>query len=608
MIQIKESNIWSGELAEISLVEVLGAIFATRKTGGLSITYGRQETIIYFCEGIPINADSTGSTDELLEVMVADQRLSAEDVLQVKQFAEDRKVDAAKCLMDLFEVPLKQVYYYQARAATRIIVKACGMKQGTYRFREGETEIQEVEAYDLNPMEIIYESIEKHHSTDLPPRIYEIERERVVINPDQSKNFLLPEPILEHSEVLDIFEEEVRVGHALAAMQKAFGDVNIAVLLLYILLITDKVVSAEKTDIEEEVEEIEVGPKSNRHEAVDEPPSSEVLSTDYVITRPGRDKVETGKLTEKAPSDDTRPEDLGTEEEETSTFRMPSRSDFGRDEVVTESEEQEEKAAESHEKGEVEKEEEEEKSSFEDFEELRRFQAALTALSQVIENANDYYDMLGVSVKSTINEIQDAYDLKTRKIATEQLSGNAPEELLEEAYELREKLEEAMNALIDPDRRYQYEMSILEKEKKRSWKLETKKKLAMKMERRGHWYLANGATKYAKSFFEEAIDLDPEQAEFYMDLGWAIFRDNPLKASEAAEYIGKAIEVAPDLDKAYYYLGIIHKRRENIEKAIHCFNKALSLNPKNASARRELDFVNQKEKEKGLLAKIFGPK
>ena len=84
--------------------------------------------------------------------------------------------------------------------------------------------------------------------------------------------------------------------------------------------------------------------------------------------------------------------------------------------------------------------------------------------------------------------------------------------------------------------------------------------------------------------FEKAIELYPDYAEAYFELGeiYAYWYEQDEKA---IKYYDKAAELNPDYVFAFYTLGIIYADRdEQYEKAIKCFEKVIKLNPDYAKA------------------------
>ena len=149
---------------------------------------------------------------------------------------------------------------------------------------------------------------------------------------------------------------------------------------------------------------------------------------------------------------------------------------------------------------------------------------------------------------------------------------------------------------------------MAEEEKKRAYKMEFKKVIAQRMSQRGEWYLRHNAPAFAAEFFEKALELDAKEPEHYLNFGWALFRARTGRIEEAKEYLRSALKINPRLAKAYYYLGLIAKQEDNEQQAETYFRRAAELDPEDKSAQRELSFITQRQKQKGLWQKIFGGK
>ena len=93
-------------------------------------------------------------------------------------------------------------------------------------------------------------------------------------------------------------------------------------------------------------------------------------------------------------------------------------------------------------------------------------------------------------------------------------------------------------------------------------------------------YNSQGNTTKAIELFEKAIELDPDYANPYYDLGIAYkAQGNYTKAIQSYE---KAIELKPDYATAYNNLGIAYKNQGNFTKAIQSYEKAIELDPDDA--------------------------
>jgi tetratricopeptide (TPR) repeat protein len=89
-------------------------------------------------------------------------------------------------------------------------------------------------------------------------------------------------------------------------------------------------------------------------------------------------------------------------------------------------------------------------------------------------------------------------------------------------------------------------------------------------------------------FFKEAIELDPEFAHAYVELGWTyvgfagiteLIKDSYLDTVKF--FSMKALSIDPDLSEGYVSLGWYNYAKGNLEKSIENYEKAIDLNPNN---------------------------
>lgn len=119
----------------------------------------------------------------------------------------------------------------------------------------------------------------------------------------------------------------------------------------------------------------------------------------------------------------------------------------------------------------------------------------------------------------------------------------------------------------------------------------------------------------AEKSFQTAVEMNPEEGEFYAYLGWAIYNKpgkSPDEAVKAKEYVTKGISMSHRMAMPYYFLGYIYRVEGNLEAALKEFDRALRLDPKLVEPLREIRLINiRREKEekagknKGIFSKLF---
>ena len=98
----------------------------------------------------------------------------------------------------------------------------------------------------------------------------------------------------------------------------------------------------------------------------------------------------------------------------------------------------------------------------------------------------------------------------------------------------------------------------------------------------------NGDLGGALDDFNAALELDPSLGEAYLNRGNAYFMSR--RFDEALRDYERALEY--DVSKpwaAWYNIGLVHEANKQPVKAREAFQKALSLNPDFAEARRKLE-------------------
>ena len=99
-------------------------------------------------------------------------------------------------------------------------------------------------------------------------------------------------------------------------------------------------------------------------------------------------------------------------------------------------------------------------------------------------------------------------------------------------------------------------------------------------------YAASDDLIFAMRNLDQAIALDPQKAEYYINRAAIEIRLD--EGEKAHNDYAKAIELAPNNASYYYDRGILFQRQTLIEAAMADFNKAVELDPKFAPPYKEL--------------------
>ncbi len=98
--------------------------------------------------------------------------------------------------------------------------------------------------------------------------------------------------------------------------------------------------------------------------------------------------------------------------------------------------------------------------------------------------------------------------------------------------------------------------------------------------------------------FKRAIELDPENYNAWVSLGYAYYTLSPIRpemAQQSVDAYNEAIEISPESPDAFIQLGILYYSREQYDTALTYFTKATELAPYNSNAWYRLGQTYQQQ-------------
>ncbi len=208
---------------------------------------------------------------------------------------------------------------------------------------------------------------------------------------------------------------------------------------------------------------------------------------------------------------------------------------------------------------------------------------------QRLANQN-YYEMLGISIDASHEEIKQAYFEKISIYDPENFSLKALGNLVVQLNAIREKLAEAYQVLSDVQQKRQYDEKIQEQLDKARLAAQKKKEIAKRNFEDGiASYKAKDIIR-AADLFRTAISLNPEESEYYYNLA-ASLATNQQWLREALRNIRKAIKLDPQQPKYYVAMGAISARGGMFASAVRAYRNAIKLDPQNKTLRKQFEKI-----------------
>jgi DNA-binding response OmpR family regulator/DnaJ-domain-containing protein 1 len=231
-------------------------------------------------------------------------------------------------------------------------------------------------------------------------------------------------------------------------------------------------------------------------------------------------------------------------------------------------------------------------------------QAKLTALGN-----QSYFEVLGVPDSAVTRDIQSAY-MKLAKLYHPDRHAAEPDDVKRVAAEIFALLTLARDTLSDESRRASYQRQLAGEPDPDTPRVDHVIQ-AEKLFRDGEALLKKKEYAAALQKFSGARELDSSEGEFHALYGWTYFvanREVPGAERIAIDALERAISLAPESPKGYYYLAQLYQAVGQQEQARKFLRKVLAMDPEHAEAQAALRLIKlRQEKERSTAGGgLFG--
>ncbi len=206
----------------------------------------------------------------------------------------------------------------------------------------------------------------------------------------------------------------------------------------------------------------------------------------------------------------------------------------------------------------------------------------------------NHYEVLHIEKDIEDKDIRDAYTTMVKRYHPDKMQSRFSKEIIEKANEVMKRATEAYRTLSNFKKRKEYDKELETGHKKEQ------RSIAMVLKAENEFAEGIAQTRHmrwqqAKEHFEAAIELLPEEGEYFGYLGWSIYNltNQPLgeRTSQARENLEKAVRLNPRSDKSFYFLGMLLKDNDMLDKAALMFAQAFRINKNNFQAKNQLKAI-----------------
>jgi len=239
---------------------------------------------------------------------------------------------------------------------------------------------------------------------------------------------------------------------------------------------------------------------------------------------------------------------------------------------------------------------------------------------RTLDSGGDHFAILGVGKRASAEEIRTSYFSLAKRLHPDRLRAVGVDDASGDAQRLFARINLAFGVLSDSLRRDDYARMLSaggeEVVKKAQVDADVIAARILKAEEtfhRGEMSLRRSQFETARELFEEAVALNPDEAEYQALLAWATWlcADDKIQVSAAVQKrLGDAVALSPLCVPAHFYRGQVAKQIGRTQAAIEAFKQVLEIQPDNSEAKLELRVLlgrERKEDSKRYLEKLKKP-
>jgi hypothetical protein len=223
---------------------------------------------------------------------------------------------------------------------------------------------------------------------------------------------------------------------------------------------------------------------------------------------------------------------------------------------------------------------------------------------KLLDARGDHFQVLGVTMTATVDQIRTAYFNLARKLHPDRLAALGITDDNRDAQRLFAQINTAFAVLNDARQRDEYVRVLsmggedaVRAQDAQAEELAVRVMRAEEAFRRGEMALRRNALEQAVADFGEAADLQPKEAEYQAMFAWAKFAAAPDKNALAND-TRKTLQRAADADQqsptARFYLGRVERMLGREREALQHFQSVLMIKPNHAEAASEARVLEQR--------------
>lgn len=224
-----------------------------------------------------------------------------------------------------------------------------------------------------------------------------------------------------------------------------------------------------------------------------------------------------------------------------------------------------------------------------------------------LDSGVDHFQLLGVTRDASDETIRDAYFELAGKLHPDRLRAAGITDLADESQRVCAEINSAFMALSNATKRAQYVATLGASgaggkgQQHEAASMASRLLAAEESFRRGEWALRRSNFIEARTHFEKALELSPNEAEHHALLGWAIWCATDDKDSVREDVLAKlqrAQEISPKSLAALYYRARVAAMIGQEDLALRNFKRVAEIDPSYQDARLQARLLESRREQK----------
>ncbi|HLL24547.1 MAG TPA: DnaJ domain-containing protein [Kofleriaceae bacterium] len=235
---------------------------------------------------------------------------------------------------------------------------------------------------------------------------------------------------------------------------------------------------------------------------------------------------------------------------------------------------------------------------------LGEVHAVISARAAQMEQGADHYTLLGVAPQSPADEIRKSYFNLARQLHPDRLTALGFDDSAHVAHKVFAQLNTAFSVLSDPKRRAEYDQLLARggeatarAEQDRAGELAARILDAEEAFKKGELALKRDDLPVAIAELGRAVELNPDEPEFYALQAWALFCAAPDKGAigrQTKSTLERAIQKSPKALGPRFLLGRVHRMLGADKEALELFRDVLADKPSHFDAQSEVRAIEMR--------------